>query len=102
MRLAVRETFTPVGDLVLLKEVKPRQLGKVLMPESVKPDQPRAEVIALGKGRMLECGKRNEFDVKVGDIVTLNGGVHSVELAGQERMMLCMYSQIAGVIRDGE
>lgn len=98
---ADQETFTPVGDLVLLVEVKPKQFGKVLMPETVKHEQPRAKVVAVGKGRLLECGKRNEMDIAVGDIVTLSGPVHAVELHGQVKMMLCSYSQICGVIRGG-
>ena len=100
--VAEQETFVPVGDLVLLIEVKPKQFGKIQLPDSVKSEQPRARVVAVGKGRMLECGKRNELDIVVGDIVTLTGGVHAVELTGQPKMMLCSYSQIAGIIRGSD
>lgn len=97
----VQETFTPVGDICLLKEVDMNRLtkGGLALPDSVKPLTPRAEVIAVGKGRMLECGDRNVIDIKVGDIVAVSGPVHGLELEGQPRMMLVSYSQITGVIR---
>ena len=97
----VQETFKPLGDLVLLRPIDPSKTtkGGLLMPDTVKPRQPRAEVVAVGPGRMLESGKRHELLIKPGDIVTLTGGVHSVELEGHpEKLILCEYAQIAGII----
>lgn len=96
-----KEKFVPLGDLVLLREIDPSRTtkGGLALPDSVKPKQPRALVIAVGEGRMLMSGQRNQLMVKPGDIVLLNGPVHAVELEDQDRMMLCEYSQIAGIIK---
>jgi chaperonin GroES len=96
--LTVVETFKPQNDLVLLREYNPERRGLIAIPDTVKPHQPRAIVIAVGPGRMLESGKRNEIMLRAGDVVLLSGPVASLELEGCEKMLLCDQSQVLGVV----
>ena len=59
----------PLHDRVIVKrlEEEKKSAGGILIPDNAaeKPDQ--GEVIAVGKGKILEDGKVRPLDVKVGD-----------------------------------
>ncbi|HIZ76887.1 MAG TPA: co-chaperone GroES [Firmicutes bacterium] len=64
--------LTPLGDRVLIKvpevkEVK-TQSGLLLAGDAVEKPQ-EAEVVAVGKGRMLDNGEYVPMEIKVGDKV---------------------------------
>ncbi|MEM3342466.1 MAG: co-chaperone GroES [Thermoplasmata archaeon] len=66
----VKTPIQPVGDRVLLKKLeKPEKTaGGIYLPET-KEELLEGEVVALGSGRILQDGKRVEFEYKVGDRV---------------------------------
>jgi len=53
-------------------ESKEKTNGGIIIPESAKEKQEEAEIIAVGKGKLLDSGERLSMDVKVGDKVLLN------------------------------
>ena len=61
----------PLGQRVLLEklEVEKKTLSGIILPDNVNDEKNFAKVIALGTGKKLEDGKRDVFDVKVGDKV---------------------------------
>ncbi len=69
----------PLGDRVLLKEIKPAEGGKtasgIFIPDSVKEDRgaKRGEVVAVGPGR-FDDGELIPMNVKVGDEVLYQWG----------------------------
>jgi chaperonin GroES len=64
---------TPLYDRVLLKRLEEQEVKKsgIIIPDTAKEKPQRAEVIAVGKGRVSEEGKVTPLDVKKGDKVLI-------------------------------
>jgi chaperonin GroES len=63
----------PLHDRILAKRVEEREQvrGGIIIPDTAKEKPLEAEVMAVGKGRVLEDGKTIPLDVKVGDRVLI-------------------------------
>ena len=61
----------PLGDRVVVKplEAENKTKGGILLPDTAKEKPQEGEVIAVGKGKVLESGAVKALDVKVGDKV---------------------------------
>ncbi len=61
----------PLGDRLVVKPIEREEVtkGGIIIPDTAKEKPQEGKVIAVGKGRMTEDGKRVEMDVKVGDTV---------------------------------
>ena len=61
--------FQPLHDRVLVKRTEREETtsGGIIIPESAKEKPQEGEVIAVGKGKKLENGSRQEMDVTAGD-----------------------------------
>lgn len=61
----------PLGDRVLVKrlEAEEKTKGGIVLPDSAKEKPQKGEVVAVGKGRVLESGKVEPLEVKKGDKV---------------------------------
>ncbi len=70
----------PLGDRILVKreEEDSTSRGGIILPDTAKKKQDRAEVLALGTGKRDKDGQVLPFEVKVGDTVLID------KYAGQE------------------
>lgn len=61
----------PLGDRIVIKVVEETEQtsGGIFIPDSAKEKPQRAEVVAVGLGKMNEKGEREPMDVKVGDTI---------------------------------
>jgi len=61
----------PLGDRVLVKPIDEpeKKKGGIIIPDTAKEKPQQGEVIAVGKGRILESGERVALEVKKGDKV---------------------------------
>jgi len=61
----------PLGDRVLVKrlEAEEKTKGGIVLPDSAKEKPQKGEIVAVGKGRLLESGKVEPLEVKKGDKV---------------------------------
>ena len=61
----------PLQDRVIVKRLEEEQKtkGGIIIPDTAKEKPIEGEVIAVGKGKILEDGKIAKLDVKVGDRV---------------------------------
>lgn len=61
----------PLGDRVVIKplEAEKKTKGGILLPDTAKEKPQEGEVIAVGKGKVLENGQVQAPEVKVGDRV---------------------------------
>ena len=90
----------PLYDRIVVKrlDAESKSAGGIVIPETAgeKPDQ--GEVIAVGKGKILEDGKLRALEVKVGDRVLFGkySGT-SVKIEGTEYMVM-REDDIMGVI----
>ncbi|MBA7699787.1 10 kDa chaperonin [subsurface metagenome] len=61
----------PLADRVVVRPIEREEVtkGGIVLPDTVKEKPQEGKVVAVGKGRLSEDGKRIPIDVKVGDIV---------------------------------
>ena len=59
----------PLGDRILIKPLEPeaRTKGGIILPDTAKEKPQEGKVVAVGKGKLLENGKIQSPEVKVGD-----------------------------------
>jgi len=85
-------SIRPLHDRVIVKrkEVESKSAGGIVLMGSAAEKSTRAEVIAIGNGRILENGEVRALDVKVGDQVIFSEGygVKTEKLDGEEVLIL--------------
>ena len=61
----------PLHDRVVVKRMDEETTtsGGIVLPGSAAEKPQRGEVLAVGNGKVLDSGERNQLDVKVGDQV---------------------------------
>jgi len=82
----------PLGDRVIIKplEAEAKTKGGIVLPDTAKEKPQEGEVIAVGKGKMLENGTIKAPEVKTGDKV-LYGKYSGNEITtkeGDERLIM--------------
>jgi chaperonin GroES len=83
--------FKPLYDRVLLKrlETETMSAGGLYIPETAKEKPQRAEVIAVGAGRLGKDGKTTALVVKAGDTVLFGKYAgDEIKLDGVEHIIL--------------
>ncbi|RYG88146.1 co-chaperone GroES [bacterium] len=81
----------PLGDKVVIKvtEAEEKTASGIFLPDSAKKKPQEGEVVAIGTGRTLDNGQRNELSVKVGDKVLFSKyGGNEVTVEGEDLMIL--------------
>lgn len=81
----------PLHDRVIIKRMEEERTtaGGIVIPDSAAEKPIRGEVLAVGKGKILENGEVRALDVKVGDKVLF--GKYSgteVKVDGQEVLVM--------------
>ena len=61
----------PLGDRVVVKplEAEAKTKGGIVLPDTAKEKPQEGEVLAVGKGKVLDSGAVQAMEVKVGDKV---------------------------------
>lgn len=62
--------LTPLGDRILIKRLEDDEettSGGIIIPDTAKEKPQEGEVIAVGKGRLLDNGNRQPIDVEAGN-----------------------------------
>ena len=90
----------PLHDRVIVKrmEEERKTASGIVIPDTAaeKPDQ--GEVMAIGKGRILEDGKVRPLDIKVGDTILFGKySGQSVRVKGDE-LLVMQEEDIMGVV----
>lgn len=64
----------PMDDRVVIKrlDAEEKTKGGIILPDAAQEKQLKAEVVAVGQGKLLDNGKRCAPDVEVGDIVIVS------------------------------
>ena len=84
-------TLHPLHDRILIKRIEdePARRGAIIIPDSAKEKPQEGKVIAVGKGRVSEDGKKIPLDVKTGDRILFGKYSGSeVKLDGQEYLTM--------------
>jgi chaperonin GroES len=69
-RLSTKQ-LRPLGDRVVVEPAPHDEMTKsgILIPDTVKEKPQKGTILAVGPGRILDDGKREQIDVKKGDKV---------------------------------
>jgi len=81
----------PLHDRILVKRMAEdeKTAGGLIIPDTAKEKPQRGEVVAAGKGRILEDGKVLPLEVRVGDKVLFSKYMGTeLKLDGQEYLMI--------------
>lgn len=92
--------FQPLHDRILVKRVEQQEktTGGILLPDTAKEKPLQGEVLAVGRGAVLDDGAIRPLEVKVGDRILFGkyGGT-DVKLQGNEYVIL-RETDVMGVI----
>jgi chaperonin GroES len=81
----------PLNDKILVKrlEAEEKTAGGILLPDAAKEKPRQGKVLSLGDGRLLEDGKRAEFQVKEGNRVLFSSYAgNEVQVDGEEYLIM--------------
>lgn len=84
-------SIKPLGDKVVVQlvEAEEKTASGIFLPDSAKKKPTEGKVIAVGTGRVLDNGQRNELSVKVGDRVLFSKyGGNEVNIDGEDYTIL--------------
>ena len=84
-------TIKPLGDRVVLKRLASEQktAGGVILPDNAQEKPMQGEVVAVGSGKVLDNGQRNQMDVSVGQKVLFGKYAGTeVKVDGQDYIIL--------------
>mgnify|MGYP000863116853 FL=1 len=84
-------SLRPLYDYVLVKQLESEHetLSGILIPDTAAEKPNQGEVIATGKGKILEDGNRHQLEIKAGDKVLF--GKHAgqiVKVDGKEMFVM--------------
>jgi len=90
----------PLYDRIIVRRLEEERLsaGGILIPDTAAEKPMQGEVLAVGKGKLLDSGEVRALEVKVGDRVLF--GKYSgteVKLAG-EQILVMREEDIMGVL----
>jgi chaperonin GroES len=81
----------PLHDRVVIRRMEEERTsaGGIVIPDSATEKPAQGEIVAVGKGKILENGDIRPMDVKVGDKVLFGkyGGTE-VKVAGEELLVM--------------
>ena len=92
----------PLQDRIIVKRLsgEEKTKGGIIIPDSAKEKPLEGEVVAVGKGKVLEDGKVREPEVKVGDRILF--GKYSgteIKIDGEDHLIL-REDDILGIIEE--
>jgi chaperonin GroES len=82
----------PLHDKVVVQRMEGKEeevRGGIIIPDTAKEKPQRAKVIAVGKGKLMEGGKRRPMSVQPGDqILFSKWGGNEIKMEDQEYLIL--------------
>ncbi len=90
----------PLHDRIIVKRVEEeeRTKGGIIIPDTAKEKPMKGKVTAVGKGKVMDDGKIQPLDVKVGDRVLFGKYAGTeIKIEGEEHLIM-REDDILGVI----
>jgi chaperonin GroES len=81
----------PLADKIVVKVIEDTETtpGGIFIPDSAREKPQKGEVLAIGPGKVLDSGKREEMEVKVGDkVLFAKYGGTDIKVDNQELKIL--------------
>lgn len=81
----------PLGDKILVRRLQAEEktAGGIVIPDTAKEKPKEGIVVAVGSGKLLDDGKRAQFQVKENDRVIFTSYAGSeVKIGGEEYLIM--------------
>ena len=81
----------PLQDRVIVKRVEEEETtkGGIIIPDTAKEKPIEGEVVAVGNGKVLENGKKQPLEVKVGDKILFGKYAGTdIKIDGEEHLIM--------------
>ena len=92
----------PLSDRLVIKVIDDTEQtsGGIFIPDSAKEKPQKGEVIAVGPGKTLEDGKKEEMEVKVGDVVLFAKYAGTDVKLNDEMLKILSVKDVLGVLEN--
>jgi len=92
----------PLADRLVIKVIDDTEQtsGGIFIPDSAKEKPQKGEVIAVGPGKTLDDGKKEEMEVKVGEIVLFAKYAGTDVKMNNEMLKILSVKDVLGVLED--
>jgi chaperonin GroES len=97
-------TLKPLGDRVVVKPKAKEAMtvSGIVLPDTANEKPQEGSVLSVGRGRVLDSGKRVEMDVKAGDSVLFARYAGSeVKLEGDDYLVI-RESDLLAIVTNGK
>ncbi len=93
----------PLHDRVIVRrlEEERKSAGGIVIPDTAKEKPIQGEIVAVGKGKILESGEVRPLDVKVGDKVLFGKYAGTDVKVGNEELLVMREEDVVAII-DGK
>jgi chaperonin GroES len=91
MATATKVNVQPLNDKIVVKRLEAEETtkGGIVLPDAAKEKPKEGVVVSVGSGRLLESGKRAEFQVKEKDRVIFSSYAGTeVKLNGEDYLIM--------------
>ncbi|TDX99583.1 co-chaperone GroES [Thiohalophilus thiocyanatoxydans] len=90
----------PLHDRVIIRRMEEERTtaGGIVIPDSATEKPSQGEVIAVGKGKILDSGEVRALDVKVGDKVLFGKYAGNEVKLDDEELLVMREEDIMGVV----
>lgn len=94
------ERLIPCADRVVIcpNEAEEKTPGGIVLPQAAQEKTNRGRIIAVGPGRLLDSGKREEPEVAVGDEVLYDKWGGTEITLGDDDVRVMRLADILGVV----
>ena len=94
--------LTPLGDRVVVQPTPREEMTKsgLVLPDTAKEKPQEGSVIAVGPGRILDDGKREPMDVKVGQKVLYGKYAGTEFKLDEDELLIVSQKDILAIVAD--
>jgi chaperonin GroES len=92
----------PLGDRVVVKPTAREEMTKsgIVLPDTAKEKPQEGSILAVGPGRILDDGKREAMDVKVGQKVLYGKYAGTEFKVDDEELLIVSQKDILAIVED--
>ena len=92
----------PLGDRVVIQPTPREEMTKsgIVLPDTAKEKPQEGTILAVGPGRILEDGKREQMDVKKGDKVLYAKYAGTEFKVDGDEYLIVSQKDILAIVRD--
>jgi len=101
-RQVTARRLRPLGDRVVIKPTPREEMTKsgIVIPDTVKEKPQEGSILAVGPGRILDDGKREQIDVKKGNKVLYAKYAGTEFKVDQEDLLIVSQKDILAIVED--